>query len=144
MSGADWHRIADDLAERMMHHAFCDDHALDNPEPSCPFCADRGAYLAYRRAGGTAQRVVIDGPSVSLAEFVRREKAAGSGRVDDVPTPTSLDALQPESCSHTAPWTSPVLTAENQNPETTCSSCGAVMIPGASSPERAIGPETAT
>lgn len=69
-------------------------------------------------------------------------KAAGSGRVDDVPTPTPSEDVQPEGCSHTATWESEPITAQNQNPEVRCSSCGAVMIPGTTSLARAIGPDS--
>lgn len=46
--GRAWKRVADELAERLSHHDFCDnDHR--QLDPDCPFCRDRAAYQEYLR-----------------------------------------------------------------------------------------------
>lgn len=51
-----WRSIADELAERLSHAAFCPDHPDSKEDPdNCPFCRDRAAYRNYlekRRASG--------------------------------------------------------------------------------------------
>jgi hypothetical protein len=43
-----WHDIATALAERLYHHARCEQHTPAESTPkTCPFCADRAAYWAY-------------------------------------------------------------------------------------------------
>lgn len=44
-----WERVARVLGERMHHHAVCEEHPLETADEQCPFCADRAAYLMFRR-----------------------------------------------------------------------------------------------
>lgn len=55
MSRPNWRKIADGLAERLMHHTSCAQHddPTDDDAEDCPFCADIRAYTAYVEAGGT-------------------------------------------------------------------------------------------
>ena len=48
-----WREVADVLAERLAHHAFCNAHSAARPDADCPFCRDRAAYEQYLAAGGT-------------------------------------------------------------------------------------------
>ncbi len=64
-----WRMIADLLASRLAHHACCDSHAESEPDPSCPFCKDRAAYLEYLGAGGTDFRSAPKGRPSGLAEL---------------------------------------------------------------------------
>jgi hypothetical protein len=57
MGEPSWRKIADGLAERLMHHAYCGERDHDpGAEPDiCPFCADIAAYDAYVAKGGTVR-----------------------------------------------------------------------------------------
>lgn len=45
-----WRDVAERLAARMRHHAYCADHDRQNADPkNCPFCDDRAAYDEYLR-----------------------------------------------------------------------------------------------
>ena len=46
----DWHAIAETLAQRLRHHAYCNQHPPQALQESCPFCEDRAAYSLYLAA----------------------------------------------------------------------------------------------
>ena len=50
MTEPSWRQIADRLAARMVHHAYCPEpHHEEHPDPDeCPFCADVAALKAYQ------------------------------------------------------------------------------------------------
>lgn len=78
MTGTNWRKVADVLAERLASHAFCDTHPVRMADPGCPFCADRAAYGRYLTAGGTDTRD-LPGPDtqyVTLQELAPRGKKA--------------------------------------------------------------------
>ena len=76
-----WRQVATALAGRLVHHAFCETHSRANPDPDCPFCADREAYEAYVAAGGYDFRPSpYTGPVVSVHELAQRpwlDRSAG-------------------------------------------------------------------
>lgn len=54
---ATWHEIADRLAARMVHHAFCKVHPESAADTDCcPFCNDRAAYRAWEAKSGQTYR----------------------------------------------------------------------------------------
>jgi len=68
-----WRQVAAMLAARLVNHAFCETHGDANPDPDCPFCADREAYKAYVAAGGYDFRPPpYTGPTVSVHELAHR------------------------------------------------------------------------
>jgi hypothetical protein len=51
-----WRRMADRLAERLMHQCYCSRHDDPDEDPDCPFCDDIRAYREYIVMGGTVRR----------------------------------------------------------------------------------------
>lgn len=49
MARESWKSIAIALGNAMQNHSYCEDHAVGEPEASCPFCLDRATYNRYRR-----------------------------------------------------------------------------------------------
>lgn len=64
-----WRSIADLLASRLMHHAWCEQHADPEEDQDCPFCDDIRAYIAYLERGGTSRIAPLPADAV----FVRIE-----------------------------------------------------------------------
>ena len=73
----DWRAIADRLASRLIHHAYCDQHPSITTD--CPFCADIAAFEEYQKAGGTMRAASIDGPTVAVQDVPRGD---GYGRIE--------------------------------------------------------------
>lgn len=68
MTRPNWRKIADDLANRLVEHAYCEQHT--EPDPACPFCDDLAAYLRYVEAGGTIRKTSFgETINVSLADI---------------------------------------------------------------------------
>jgi hypothetical protein len=44
-----WREVAKLLADRMQYHAYCPDNHTPPKPATCPFCADKVAYDAYRK-----------------------------------------------------------------------------------------------
>lgn len=44
-----WRQMAQQLASRLEHHAYCSNHPLRNQQhDSCPHCHDRAVWQAWR------------------------------------------------------------------------------------------------
>lgn len=86
-----WRTIAAHLAERLSNHAFCVDHSEQKPDPDCPWCEDRAAYLAYLEAGGFDHRPepTPESETISLWELRQQHERTG-------PAPADPDAEGPQ------------------------------------------------
>lgn len=73
MVAATWRHIAEVLARRLAHHAFCDSHPESQPDADCPFCKDRAAYRLWQRKAGVRDVPLPEGRDVTLAELRERE-----------------------------------------------------------------------
>lgn len=75
-----WRKVADQLASRLAHHAYCDEHPLTAPGPDCPSCRDRAAYLTYVGAGGEDFRQCgAPTKTVTLQELILRHPTTPGG-----------------------------------------------------------------
>lgn len=76
MSRESWRSIAIALGNAMMNHQYCEDHSLDEPEPGCPFCADRAVYLRFKafaeRTGVTFPDPTAGMESISIYDLRRQ------------------------------------------------------------------------
>jgi hypothetical protein len=68
---------AEKLAERMAHHADCEEHPKSQASPQCPYCLDRAAYSTWLASGGRDYQRRPSGPSVSLANVIVRTTGEG-------------------------------------------------------------------
>lgn len=70
-----WKDVANALADRMQHHAHCEDHPEAAAVPDrCPFCADRAAYRMWETK--TKQRHVdpdADAPLIDIHTAFRNQ-----------------------------------------------------------------------
>lgn len=75
---ATWHEIADQLAQRMRHHAYCDYHPERDADPdNCAQCKDRAAYRTWEAKGGrTYTPSPYDGPVLDVFEHLHGGQAA--------------------------------------------------------------------
>lgn len=60
MAQTTWEKIADELSERLRHHAYnCGEHgndAADEHAHDCPYCADTAAWRRYLRHANRERR----------------------------------------------------------------------------------------
>jgi hypothetical protein len=76
MPDTNWRLVADVLAERLRHHAFCEDHPRSRSAPTdCGFCADRAAWDLYKSQGGLIRGVGEE----SLVRRLRRRADEDEG-----------------------------------------------------------------
>ena len=75
ITAQEWRAIADLLASRLIHHAYCDEHAEVTED--CPFCDDIAAFVAYQKAGGTMRARSVSGPTIAI-EHVPQNGSEGA------------------------------------------------------------------
>jgi hypothetical protein len=51
-----WRELADMLAERLSHHANCENGHTEIEPENCPFCRDRAVYQLWEAKSGRTHR----------------------------------------------------------------------------------------
>jgi hypothetical protein len=75
MSRETWRAVAMALGNAMRNHQYCEDHPASEPEPSCPFCADRAVYARFKafaeKNGATFPDPMAGAESISIYDLRR-------------------------------------------------------------------------
>lgn len=83
-SSISWRALADLMAARLYHQAYCDMHSEAKADPAnCPNCADRAAYRAWEvKSGKTHREAPYTGDTLDVLAAARESftsRRAGPG-----------------------------------------------------------------